>query len=111
MTFKKATYTLALSAFGFLWEECQYCYYMQTVRGFRRPSAPFPSIFSKIDAAMKRRFAGDRWHAFGPNQPEFRIAHDETVVRSSIISLPDRTIDIELKGRYDSVLEFRDGPL
>lgn len=105
------SYTLSPSGFGFLWEECKLCYYMQIVHGFRRPSAPFPSIFSKIDSAMKRRFAGNKWHSFGPGQPMFKIAHDEKMVRSTPIVLPGREIAIDLKGRYDSILQFTDGAM
>ena len=101
--------TLTPSAFGFLWEECKYEYYMQVVHGIKRPSAPFPSIFSKIDSAMKRRFAGDGWHTFGEGQPSFRIAYGEKMIRSSAIVLPGRTIAIDLKGKYDSILTFADG--
>jgi hypothetical protein len=105
------THTLAPSGFGFLWEECKFCYYMQIVHGIRRPSAPFPSIFSKIDSAMKNQFAGGRWHSFGANQPKFKLAYDEKTVRSAPISLPNRKVAVDLKGRYDSILEFSDGAM
>jgi hypothetical protein len=105
------SYTLSPSGFGFLWEECKLCYYMQIVHGVRRPSAPFPSIFSKIDAAMKRRFAGETWHSFGPGQPMFKIAHEEKMIRSAPIVLPGREVLIDLKGRYDSILQFTDGKM
>jgi hypothetical protein len=103
------SYTLAPSSLTFLWEECKHDFYMQVVRGVYRPSAPFPSIFNKIDAAMKRRFAVDGWHKFGEGQPSFKIAYGEKTVRSSPIVLPGRTITISLKGRYDSILTFNDG--
>jgi hypothetical protein len=103
------TYVLAPSAFSFLWEECTCCYYLQVVQQFRRPNGPFPSIFGKIDLAMKRRFAGDQWHSFGPSQPNFKIAHDEQMIRSTPITLPGRSVAIVLRGKFDSVLHFRDG--
>ena len=81
------TRVLAPSELGFLWAECKRCYYLQVVQGLRRPRPPFPSIFSRIDAAMKRRFAGEEWHSIGPCQPSFKIAHDEQMIRSTPIIL------------------------
>ena len=107
-TITKTTRVLAPSAFGFLWAECKRCYYLQVVENFRRPAAPFPSIFSKIDAAMKRRFAGDEWHSFGTSEPRFKIAHNEQMVRSTPITLPNRNVEIVLRGKFDSVLTLSD---
>ncbi len=102
------TRILAPSAFGFLWAECKRCYYLQVVQDLRRPGAPFPSIFSRIDSAMKRRFAGDEWHSFGPAQPRFKVAHVEQMVRSVPIILPGRNVEIVLRGKFDSVLMLSD---
>ena len=102
------TRVLAPSAFGFLWAECKRCYYLQVVQDLRRPAAPFPSIFSRIDAAMKRRFAGDEWHSFGPAEPRFKITHDEKLIRSTPIILPRRNVEIVLRGKFDSVLTLSD---
>lgn len=102
------TRVLAPSGFGFLWAECKRCYYLQVVQDLRRPRAPFPSIFSKIDAAMKDRFASGEWHSIGPSQPSFKIAHDEQMIRSTPIILPDRDVRIVLRGKFDSVLTFSD---
>jgi hypothetical protein len=104
-------YVLAPSAFAFLWEECTCCYYRQVVQNVRRPSGPFPSIFVKIDSAMKRRFAADEWHSFGTSQPEFTIAHAEQMIQSTPIRFPGRSIAIALRGKFDSILRFRDGQM
>jgi hypothetical protein len=102
------TRVLAPSAFGFLWAECKRCYYLQIVQDLRRPQAPFPSIFSKIDSAMKHRFAGDAWHSIGPGLQSFQIAHDEQMIRSTPIAMPNRDVRIVLRGKFDSVLTFSD---
>jgi hypothetical protein len=102
------TRVLAPSDFGFTWAECKRCYYLQVVQDLRRPRPPFPSIFSKIDVAMKHRFAGDEWHSIGPSQPSFKIAHNEQMIRSTPIILPNRDVRIVLRGKFDSVLTFRD---
>jgi hypothetical protein len=72
------------------------------------PSKFVPSIFSKIDAAMKHRFAGDEWHSCGPSEPRFKIAHNEQMVRSTPITLPNRNVEIVLRGKFDSVLTLSD---
>jgi hypothetical protein len=105
------SYTLAPSSLTFLWNECKHDFYMHVVHGVYRPNTPFPSIFTKIDAAMKRRFAEDGWHTFGEGQPSFKIAYGEKTVRSSSIILPDRKVALNLKGRYDSILKFEDDSL
>jgi hypothetical protein len=103
------TYNLSPSSFGFLWQECRRCYWEQVVAETRRPSSPFPSIFSKIDSSMKRCFKASEWHSFGPEQPRFKIEHDERMVRSVPIYLPGRSVGIVLKGKYDSVVLFENG--
>jgi hypothetical protein len=105
------SYTLAPSSLTFLWEECKHDFYMHVVHHVYRPNTPFPSIFVKIDAAMKRRFAEDGWHKFGEGQPSFKIAYGEKTVRSSPIVLPHRKVTLSVKGRYDSILTFEDGSL
>lgn len=57
---------------------------------------------------MKRRFAGDEWHSFGPSQPRFKIAHDEQMIRSNPITLPDRNVEFVFRGKFDSVLTLSD---
>ena len=57
---------------------------------------------------MKHRFAGDEWHSFGPSEPRFKIAHNEQMVRSTPITLPNRNVEIVLRGKFDSVLTLSD---
>lgn len=102
---------LSPSDFGFLWDECKRCYYLQVVQDLRRPRAPFPSIFSKIDSAMKRRFVGDEWYTLGPSGPTFKIAYAEQMILSTPIILPSRGVSIAIRGKFDSVLMLRDSRL
>jgi PD-(D/E)XK nuclease superfamily len=57
---------------------------------------------------MKRRFAGDQWHSIGPSQPSFKIIHEEKMNRSTPIVTPGRALQIILRGKFDSVLMFKD---
>ena len=51
------TVTLSPSDLTFLWSECPRCFYLKYKLQIKRPSAPFPSIFGKIDLLMKGYFA------------------------------------------------------
>lgn len=102
------TRVLSPSDFGFLWAECKRCYYLQVVQDVRRPRAPFPSIFTRIDSAMKHRFAGDQWHSIGPLEPSFKILHDEKMIRSTPIVQQGHSVQIAIRGKFDSVLMLRD---
>ena len=54
-----ADYTLSPSDLTFLWDECKRCFYLKVRENFRRPSAPFPSIFGLIDRLMKDIYLGE----------------------------------------------------
>src|SRR5262245_24913680 len=51
---------LAPSDFAFLYAQCPYCFVMKVRYGRARPRTPFPSVFSRIDAAMKERYFAGR---------------------------------------------------
>jgi hypothetical protein len=102
-------YNLSPSSFGFLYQECPRCYWEQVVAETRRPSSPFPSIFSRIDSSMKHCFAASEWHSFGPRQPRFKIEYDERMIRSTPIFLPGHKVGVVIKGKYDSIVLFENG--
>lgn len=106
---KHSIYMLPPSSFGFLWQECRRCFWLQVVEESRRPSAPFPAIFGKIDSSMKRCFSADEWHSFGPQQPRFKIEYEERMVRSVPIFLPGRSVGLVIRGKYDSIVLFENG--
>jgi hypothetical protein len=51
---------LSPSDFAFLWDDCPRCFYRKIVEKERRPRSPFPSVFGKIDRAMKQHYLGER---------------------------------------------------
>ncbi|MBV8171802.1 MAG: PD-(D/E)XK nuclease family protein [Candidatus Eremiobacteraeota bacterium] len=97
------------SSFGFLYEECPACYY-NSVHGLRRrPSTPFPSIFTQIDRAMKVRFSAPGWHVVAGERRRFKIAASDGWVRSAPIPVRGHDLTLTIRGTFDSVLRFEDG--
>ena len=104
-----ANWKLSPSDFGFLWDECQRCFYLKVVRGFARPRSAFPSIFSKIDSMMKKYFAEKTTREIAPELPPGVVAFGEKWVESRPIEMPGRASTCTIRGRFDSVVRFEDG--
>ena len=104
-----ATYKLTPSDLTFLWDECPRCFYLKVVHGFKRPGAPFPSIFGRIDRLMKTHFQGQPSDSLDPSLPPGRVQFSDRWVRSQPIRIPDRGCGCYLVGRFDAALAFEDG--
>lgn len=101
--------TVSPSSFGFLYDECRRCYYDDVHGLCKRPRAPFPAIFSKIDAAMKRYFDSQEWYEIQGHDMRFRIESQGRWVRSQPIPVPSSDLSLVIRGMYDSILQFEDG--
>lgn len=100
---------LAASDFAFLWEECKRCFWLKAAKGMTRPSMPMPSIFVRIDSAMKGFFMGRRVEEVVPTLPPGVFAHSGRVVESRPY-LPARGgPGLFVRGPFDTVLAFDDG--
>lgn len=100
---------LTPSDLTFLWDECKRCFYLKIVSNFKRPRAPFPSIFGKIDRLMNAYFKGQRSSAISPDLPEGEITYGEKWVRSAEIRLPNQEHACFIRGRFDTAIRFSDG--
>lgn len=100
---------LSPSDLTFLWDECPRCFYLKVALGFRRPSAPFPSIFGRIDGLMKAFFSGQPAQEVAPGLPDGRVMFAERWVESEPIVLPGHGASCFIRGKFDSVLQFDDG--
>jgi hypothetical protein len=78
-------------------------------RHFDRVVVELPDLVPA--AGMKVCFTPGAWHAFGPGEPTFQIAHEERFIRSAPIVFPTHDVTLVLRGRYDSILRFSDGSL
>ncbi len=100
---------LSPSDLTFLWDECPRCFYLKVVHKFNRPASPFPSIFGKIDLLMKTFFEGKSTQAMHPGLPPGKVLYGEKWVESQPISLPGRSAQAFLRGKFDTVVGFEDG--
>ncbi len=103
------TYKLSPSEFGFLWDECRRCYYLQHTGRLRRPKAPMPAIFGKIGRLMDGFFRGRDVAEIAPALPPGTFELGEKQVQSAPLALPGTSSRAVISGRFDSVVRFADG--
>jgi hypothetical protein len=100
---------LAPSDLTFLWEECHRCFWLKVKGILKRPSAPFPKIFTRLDQQTKDFFYGrrsdDMTEALHPGQ----VAFGDRWVRSAPLLVSGHEMPIILAGRIDTALSFDDG--
>jgi len=80
---------LSPSDFAFLWEECRRCFYLKGVEGFRRPSTPWPKIFTATEQLMKKCFSGKQTEEVLPAVPgggNVRIQREVGGIRNSYLA-------------------------
>lgn len=102
-------FKLSPSNLVFLLEDCQRCFWLQVVKGFRRPRTPMAKIFNIIDGAMKQQYAGRRTATFLPQLPPGTVVHGERWVESRPLQIPGTTSCCYLRGRFDTLIQFDDG--
>lgn len=105
----KRVYKLSPSDLTFLWDECKRCFYLKVTRGYKRPAAPFPKIFGRIDLLMKEFYTDKRSREIHPDLPEGIIFKAGGDVESEIIHVNVHEVECYIKGKYDTLLKFNDG--
>lgn len=103
------SYKLSPSEFGFLWDECPRCYYLQHTGRLRRPKAPMPAIFGKIGKLMDAFFRGRDVSEIAPALPAGTFELGEKMIQSAPLALPGTTSTCFINGRFDSVVSFKAG--
>ena len=101
-------YKLSPSDLTFLWDECKRCFYLKVVRDFRRPSAPFPKIFSRIDILMKDYYLNKSTLEISPDLLEGTVFETGKWVESTSIRDGGLGVECYIKGIFDTVLKFDD---
>jgi hypothetical protein len=104
-----ALWKLSPSDLTFLWDECKRCFYLKVVHNFRRPWAPFPKIFGRIDRLMQAYFRDKPTSEFAPELPPGQVVFGDKWVTSVRIHLPGHEGRCYVKGKFDSVVRFDDG--
>jgi hypothetical protein len=100
---------LAPSDLTFLWEECRRCFWLKVKGVLRRPSTPFPKVFTLLDGQTKDHFFGLPTEEMAEGLPPGRVAVGDRSVRSSPLIVPGHDVSVQLGGRIDTALAFDDG--
>lgn len=100
---------LAPSDLTFLWEECPRCFWLKAKGVLKRPSGPFPKIFSRLDQQTKDYFFGKKTEDMAEGLPPGRVAFGGRSVRSAPLDVPGHAAGVVLAGQIDTALSFDDG--
>src|SRR5436309_2014666 len=100
---------LAPSDLTFLWEECQRCFWLKVKGVLKRPSAPYPKVFTRLDQQTKDYFFGKRTEEMDQGLCPGRVAFGDRWVRSAPLAVPGHQSAVMLAGRIDTALAFDDG--
>jgi hypothetical protein len=102
------------SNLAFVFTECKACYYNEVHGICRRPRTPMPSIFNRIDGAMKRDLLGadpsvEKWIDLEGAPARFRIVRSDERVTSAADYVGETGLRIAIRGNLDTRVEFEDG--
>lgn len=100
---------LAPSDLTFLFDECERCFWFKARGVLKRPSAPFPKIFTKIDRQTKDFFYGKRAEKMAEGVRAGRVAFGDRWVRSRPLEVPGHGTKVQLAGIIDTALALDDG--
>src|SRR4051812_12188332 len=100
---------LAPSDLTFLWEQCRRCYWLKANGVLRRPSAPFPKVFTMLDGQTKDYYQLMRTEEIAPDLRPGRVAFGHRGVRSRPLAVPGHATRVALTGKIDTALSFDDG--
>ena len=108
---KDAPWGLSPSDFAFLWDDCPRCFYRKVVRREPRPRTPFPSVFGRIDRAMKDFYLGERAESCARGMPAGVIGGGDRWVKSAPFAPPGSAGTGMIRGKVDVLVECDDGSL
>ena len=106
---EKAPWALSPSDFAFLWDDCPRCFYLKVARKQPRPRSPFPSVFGRIDRAMKDHYLGERAETVANGMPAGIVGGGDRWVKSSPLLAPGRASTCLIRGRLDVLIDCDDG--
>ena len=102
-------WALSPSDFAFLWDGCKRCFYLKVARKQSRPRSPFPSVFGKIDRAMKDHYLGERAETLAQGMPAGVIGGGDRWVKSSPVTPSGSTRSCIIRGQVDVLVDCDDG--
>lgn len=101
----KKQYKLSPSDFGYLWNECKFCY-VQKVKYGNVASSIFPAMFGRINNLLQTSIMGKNLQEVHPDLPSGIIEIQEGYLRS--IPIPGAE-DCFISGRFDILTRLDDG--
>ena len=102
-------WALSPSDFAFLWDDCPRCFYLKVARRQPRPRSPFPSVFGRIDRAMKEHYLGQRAETVAEGMPAGIIGGGDRWVKSAPLLLPGGSSTCLIRGRVDVLIDCDGG--
>jgi len=102
---------LSPSDFAFLWDDCRRCFYRKVACRQPRLRMPFPSVFGKIDRAMKDHYLGERAETVAAGMPEGVIGGGDRWVKSAPFVIPGCSRTVVIRGRVDVLVDCDGGSL
>jgi hypothetical protein len=96
------------SDFAFLWEQCPRCFWLQAIKGIKRPSIPMPSIFMSIDRQMKESFVDKNLSDINPDWIDGRVVGSDIWVKSLYKEYPERDLQLYISGKLDTLVRLED---
>ena len=105
----QAPWALSPSHFAFLWDDCPRCFHLKVARKQPRPRSPFPSVFGRIDRAMKEYYLGERSESVAEGTPAGVIGGGDRWVKSAPLLAPGSSGTCLIRGRVDVLIDCEDG--
>jgi PD-(D/E)XK nuclease superfamily len=104
-----APWAISPSDIAFLWDDCPRCFYRKVARRQPRPRSPFPSVFGKIDRAMKEHYLGERSEIVAEGMPPGIVGGGDRWVKSAPLLPPGGATTCVIRGRVDVLIDCDDG--
>lgn len=104
-----APWALSPSDFAFLWDDCPRCFYLKVARKQPRPRSPFPSVFRRIDRAMKDHYLGERAETVAEGMPAGIIGGGDRWVKSPPLFAAGSSSKCCIRGRVDVLVDCDGG--
>jgi hypothetical protein len=101
-------YTLSPSDLTFLWDGCQFCFYMKVKHNIVY-RGPFPGMFGKMGDLTSNFYQDKPTSAISPSLPAGIVKYKEKWVKSIPILFPGIGSQCVIRGRFDAVVAFEDG--
>ncbi|HTT86468.1 MAG TPA: PD-(D/E)XK nuclease family protein [Acidimicrobiales bacterium] len=102
-------WVVAATDLTFLWGDCPRCFYRKVVEGVPRPRGPVPTVFGRIDRAMKIWSEGYDLARLPPEAPVGVVRWTDRWVKSQPLAASGSPGHLVIRGRLDALVACDDG--